>query len=732
MIKKIIKILSIILLLLVLSIIYLSFIGIKTKKFNESITNKVLKINKQIKLDLKDIKFLLNPLTFTASLTTKNPTIFLGDKKLQIRSIKTNISLNSLIFNEFSVDELQISTKPITLNDIILLVRTFKNSTELFLLDKVIKSGFLVADIKIKFDNEGNIKKDYQINGFIKNGNLNFLNQLKANNLNLNFDISKNRYSLTKLNVEINDVKFLSPLIEINEIKNLFYVKGKILNSERDFNRDELNDMFANFLNIPKIEKVRFDSENEISFDVNKKLKFNNLNIKSIINVDELIIKNDFIDLKPYLPYLDETINFEKHKILINYNKNKIDIKGDGKILIKNKYDFVNYQILKNKDKFIFDTKINLKNSKLLIDFLNYEKKENLDALILIKGNIKNDKKINLDLVSLVENNNKISFKNLHLYKDFKIISLDSFNFNYLNNKKVKNQLLLRKDNLNYTIEGDSFDATELINEIIDSNDEGSSLFSNLNSKIKIKIKKTYIDEVYFINNLSGVLSFKNNKNDNVDLKSIFPNNKKISLLITKNDQQEKITRLSTNYPKPLIKRYDFIKGFEEGFLVYQSIKKNEVSNSLLTIDDFKVKEVPVFAKLLSLASLQGIADLLTGEGIRFTDFEMKFSNKKQLTTIDEMYAIGPAVSILMDGYIESKKLVSLRGTLVPATTINRSIASIPLLGKILIGKKTGEGVFGVSFKVKGPPKDLKTTVNPVKTLTPRFITRTLEKLKKN
>ena len=85
-----------------------------------------------------------------------------------------------------------------------------------------------------------------------------------------------------------------------------------------------------------------------------------------------------------------------------------------------------------------------------------------------------------------------------------------------------------------------------------------------------------------------------------------------------------------------------------------------------------------------------------------------------------------------MDGYIENKKLVSLRGTLVPATTINRSIASIPLIGNILIGKKTGDGVFGVSFKIKGSPKNLKTTVNPIKTLTPRFIVRTLEKIKKN
>ena len=85
-----------------------------------------------------------------------------------------------------------------------------------------------------------------------------------------------------------------------------------------------------------------------------------------------------------------------------------------------------------------------------------------------------------------------------------------------------------------------------------------------------------------------------------------------------------------------------------------------------------------------------------------------------------------------MSGYLEDDKLISLRGTLVPATTINKTISSIPVLGKILVGDKTGEGVFGVSFKIKGPPKKLETTVNPIKTLTPRFITRTIEKIKKN
>ena len=85
----------------------------------------------------------------------------------------------------------------------------------------------------------------------------------------------------------------------------------------------------------------------------------------------------------------------------------------------------------------------------------------------------------------------------------------------------------------------------------------------------------------------------------------------------------------------------------------------------------------------------------------------------------------------MLEGYVDKGKTVSLRGTLVPATKLNAIIASIPVVGDILVGKKIGEGIVGVSFKMKGPPKDIKTTVNPIKTLTPRFIVRAIENIKK-
>jgi hypothetical protein len=732
MIKKIIKTSLIILSILVLVILYLSFYGIKTDKFNNQIKSNVLKINKKIDLNLSDVNYLLNPYDFTINIKTTDPQLLLGNRSLEIKNIQTNVVLKSLIKGQFSIDNLQITTKEIKINDIIKLLRVFQNSPQLFILDTIIKDGLITANVNLNFDENGTIKENYKIKGSIKKAKLNILNQIKLKDFDLNFDINKNIYSLKKINVKLNNIKLTSPLIEIKKKKDSFFVKGQFLNNKKNFDIEEIKPIFDYLSKDIDIKKIEFSSTNSFSFNINKNLRFNNIKVESIVDLDHLLFNQKNFKIKAYFPSFIKEINLKKHKVVINYNKNKFNIDGNGNILLNDKLDNLSYKIIKDNSNLSFDTKINLKNNSLLIDFLDYKKKENLDSIVSIKGNFRKNGHLRFDLINLKEKNNEISIKGLDLNKNFEIIDIKNFNINYENNRKIMNKINLKKENSNFILEGESFDASRMINSIMDSDEESLSIFKSLNPKFNIKIKKTFIDDVTYINDLYGNINFVNNKIEDLKLESSFPNKKKINLSIKTNDNSETITRLFSSYPKPLIKRYDFIKGFEEGYLDFYSSKKGGISNSVLIIDNFKVKEVPIFAKLLSLASLQGIADLLTGEGIRFTDFEMNFSNQEGLTTIEEMYAIGPAVSILMDGYIEANKTVSFRGTLVPATTINRSIASIPLLGKILIGSNVGEGVFGVSFKVKGPPKKLKTSINPIKTLTPRFITRILEKIKKN
>ena len=259
-----------------------------------------------------------------------------------------------------------------------------------------------------------------------------------------------------------------------------------------------------------------------------------------------------------------------------------------------------------------------------------------------------------------------------------------------------------------------------------------SDLFENFNASLVLNLDKVYLEKKEYLNNFVGEFDVKNNKLILANADAVLDKEKKFTYSFRTTIKNEKITNIIIEKPKPFINNYKFIKGFEKGKLKLNSTKINNTSRSNLKIANFKVKEVPILAKILTLASLQGIADLLTGEGIRFDEFEMDFKSKNNFTEIDEMYALGPAISIMMQGYIEKDRLISLRGTLVPATTINKTIAKIPLIGDILVGSKTGEGVFGVSFKIKGPPNDLKSSVNPIKTLTPRFITRTLENIKGN
>ena len=479
-----------------------------------------------------------------------------------------------------------------------------------------------------------------------------------------------------------------------------------------------------------KVKEINFSSDNNFNFIINNKLKIKNLNIYSKVNLLNLEIKNNF-NLQEIFPEIKNKFFLKNNQLQITYKKNSLDILGSGNVLLQKKPDQIEYRINKNKDNLNFDIKLNIKDNKLKFDLFNFEKKKKSDLKIEVKGEHKAKKGILFKKINLEENKNSILIKDLSLSNGYKINYIKYITLNYLDQDNLRNNIQITKKNKSYSINGASLNINQAIDNLINSkNKKKYNLFKD-DFKINIKIDQTYLDKNNIIKNLKGYFIYNNNEIYESNLESSFSNNKKIKFTIN-TDNGKKITTLYTDVAKPFVDRYRFVKGFEEGNLDFYSTKKNNISHSTLKIDNFKVQEVPILAKLLTLASLQGIADLLTGEGIRFTDFEMKFSNQNKLMKIEEMYAIGPAISILMDGYIERDELISLRGTLVPATTINRTISSIPLLGKILVGKKVGEGVFGVSFKIKGPPKDLKTSVNPIKTLTPRFITRTLEKIKKD
>lgn len=733
MIRKFLKIITSLLILLIIFLGYFAYFGITTSKLNTFIKDQIKKKNNDLDIELKKVKLHLNLKNITIKILAKNPKIKLNNSAyLNLNEISTNISVFSYLQKKFAIKNLLIKSKSNEIQSYINFYKlNNKNTLQIFLLNQALKNGIAQINAELYFDDNGKIKNNYILSGKIINAELQIPNKIKE--LNFDFTIKDKIYKLEKILFTMNKIKFNSEKLNIKKDNKKFYLDGN-LKSEKNKINDELILLIFNksFENID-FSNSRFNLNSDFSFEINKKFKIKNLKVNSKLNIDELILKTDFYPFENYINNFNNSINLKENELNINYSKQKYLIDGTSKFYIEKEYNNkMKYKISKSKKKTDFETFFNLKNIGLNFVNISYEKTKKNTATLQIKGSEKKNI-ILFKNINYVDDENKIEINNLKI-KNNKILNIDKIKFDYLTKNNFRNKLTLTKKNKNYELIGKSLDSIHLIKIITDSepNKNFFEIFKNLNTYVKINLDEVKLDEENIVNNLKGNLVIKSSKIFDLNLNSDFTNNEKIFFSIKTQKDNAVITTFYSDRAKPFVKKYKFIKGFEDGNLDFSSKKINNVTNSKLIIDNFKVKEVPVLAKLLTLASLQGIADLLTGEGVRFTDFEMIYSNKNNLMTIEEIYAIGPAVSIMMEGYVEGKDLVSLRGTLVPATTINRSISSIPLLGDILVGKKVGEGVFGVSFKIKGPPKDLKTKVNPIKTLTPRFITRTLEKIKKN
>ena len=580
---------------------------------------------------------------------------------------------------------------------------------------------------KINFD-EIKFKKNLNLPININNG------ELKLDYKNHIFDINVNSkiYFLSdeKKQPNLGDAKFLISKKKNENIK----FKGNFSNRGNKINSDQIKEIINIDNKLIPSQDLQFDSNNSIEFEFNKKNTIEKYKLNSNLKISKLEISHNGSNLKRFLPEYKDIIIFKDNLIEININKKIKDIKLKGLYSLNNNLsDSYKINLIQNSEILDFDANMNLNNLFLNFKSLDYKKNKKINSNLIIKGRYKDDLKFNQ--IEYKENLNTIQARNITLSKKYKIKNIDSVILNYENlNQKLNNIKFQKKNDNRYKLSGSEFDAQLLISNYLKGENTNNIFerFENINANISVELNNIFIDKNSKLTNLVGEILLKKNDVISAEIRSKINNKNDFSLSIKTNSRDEKVTNLFIEEPEPFIKNYKFIKGFTEGKLSYGSIEKNNETKANLKIFDFKVQDVPVLAKLLTLASLQGIADILTGEGIRFNEFEMNYESNQSLTNINEMYAIGPAISILMEGYIDRNKLTSLRGTLVPATTINKTISKIPLLGDILVGKKVGEGVFGVSFKIKGPPKDLKTSVNPIKTLTPRFITRTLEKLKKN
>ena len=198
-----------------------------------------------------------------------------------------------------------------------------------------------------------------------------------------------------------------------------------------------------------------------------------------------------------------------------------------------------------------------------------------------------------------------------------------------------------------------------------------------------------------------------------------------MTLVITKEKTQRKLT-VTTEDAGSFVRTLGAYDNAIGGSLNLTAVIEDDLPNrpvkGHVQITDFKVARAPVLARIMTLASLGGIRDLLNGEGISFVRFEAPFTLADGTLAIDGARAFGPALGVTMEGELDlDRRELGFNGTIVPSYTLNSVLGNIPVLGKLLVGKK-GEGVFALTYRVSGPAEEPRVTVNPLAALAPGFL----------
>ena len=701
-------------------IFILSTFGIETNKFNNLIAQKVYQ-NNNVELKLKTIKFKLDLKELSLFLETFNPRINYRKIFIPVQNVKVYVDFVPLIKSDIKIKKTIVSLKELDIIQLNKLSAIIKPSNIKSILNNKIKKGKLVSDIEIFFTDDGKLN-DFIAKGKIIGLEAELFNSLKLTKTNLDFFADKEDILFKNIFGFIGETKISDGDIKLN-LQNGINLSSNF-NSKFDYDENSLKKFSKvfnkiNFIN--NIKKVKADLNNVIFIELDNTYKIKNYNYKISGKLQKgeikLIkkVKNNFINEEI------KKIYFSDLQVSSLFKPKSINFKGKGNYSL-NKVNFykIDFENNSKNDQIKINLNFNFGNN-FKLNLINYTKPDNSIANVVVSLGKKN-KDIKINSLSYKEGKNIINLNDL-VFKENKVSSLKKINI-----KTENNDFFIKNDN-NIIIKGNRFDATNLIKFF--SNQSDNNIFDEINSDIKIDFKNIKVPMSEKLKNFKLIGEIKKGKFMKISSKGDFGGNNFLDISMKQNKtNSKKYLEIYSDLTKPLLTEYSFFNGLSGGKLLFTSIIDDEISNSKLKIENFKVVNAPGMIKLLSLADLGGLVDLAEGEGLSFDVLEIDMEKNKNFLKINEILALGPSITVLMEGYKDESGVTSLRGTLVPAKTLNKLISKIPVIGNIVIPKEVGEGLFGISFKMKGPKGKIKTTINPIRTLTPRFIQKIIERNK--
>jgi hypothetical protein len=746
--KLFFKILSALIFIIFITLVVLSY-GISTDKFNNKIITQIEKRIPNSKANFKEANISLDIFTLGLKIKINKPDILVDRQSINLKSFTIFSDLKSSFEEKYLLQKIEIDFDDNKILDLkkTSLIKKVPVLDQTKFLDGIAK-GNLVID---QFQKQ---KVSTTFTGELKNVSIDIYEDIPfVKDLTGNIDFENNRIVLSNVigvfgtfGIKSNEVSYsidnreLSGNINIDgQLKSSLNLK-KISTSLLNFNLEKIKDIggqlslksnldiqFDNNFKVIK-DKTQFNlNTTNLNFKYSNQYEYDFKNINSLIKFDrkgQLIANGDFI------------LNNKKNNFAVNRKSSKdfFNIKLNGEVNLKETFfkkndflirDDLNYNIktkLKDFNKFNIETSLDLSNSEVDLSLFNYTKNKGVNSKLNFVF-YKNNKNIKISKLNFVSKNDRINIQSIYLDEKFNLKDFDNIKINLGDNNKLR----VTKNKRNYLIKGEKLDLRRVLNQR--GRNKGVEFNSMIDGSLKVDLKKIFLPGASLINYKNTSLVKKGtitklNSFANFDDLSTFSHE------VKNNKAGNKELIIRSDKAKPFLSNYEFLKGLEKGTLdIRRETLSKDFSVTEIKINNFYLKEMPILTNILSIASLTGALDVLEGKGIFFKEAYLKYELRNDELKIIECYGTGPSLGFIIEGKVGADNFTSLSGSLAPANTINNIVRGIPIIGKVLTGKK-GDGIFGASFKIKGT-KELKTEVNPIRTITPRFVQRFLAVFKK-
>lgn len=188
--------------------------------------------------------------------------------------------------------------------------------------------------------------------------------------------------------------------------------------------------------------------------------------------------------------------------------------------------------------------------------------------------------------------------------------------------------------------------------------------------------------------------------------------------------QKVQLTSDDAGFAAKVLLKTDYFTG---GALSFDGSFRGGRGDARLAMTDVRIREAPLLAQLLSVASLRGLTDILNGDGVLFTRIDAPLRMTGGRVELPGLRASGPAMGLTSRGWFEPKSgELSLDGVLVPSFGVNSALGGLPVIGDLFVSRQ-GEGLFAPIYSVRGDLSAARVSINPIAAITPGVLRRIFE-----